>query len=116
MSIIKKIWDNRPSAKRIAELKHTISDLERTLSRERHHNRRSALVSAAHLPPCKSLACYGCKHIVFAPDGHGALYLLGCGKELKCEDFSGANRTPEKFEALEKIAFSLYGTDILRDM
>lgn len=68
------------------KLRHQIEELEKQLASERHHNRRSALVDNADLPKCKSLACYKCEHIVTAVSPGGAVYLLGCGKDLSCDD------------------------------
>ncbi len=70
------------------QLRDRISDLESEIRKLRHHTLRSALVDAADLPPCKSLACYNCKYITFLTHPEtGALYLLGCGKELVCTEF-----------------------------
>lgn len=79
---VRHIFETRRALKvRIAKLESEIREL-------RHHTLRSALVDAADLPPCKSMACYNCKHIVFMEHPTmGSLYLLGCGKELSCDGF-----------------------------
>lgn len=69
-------------------------DLERKLA---HHMKRIALMDATDLPKCKSVACYNCKHCAWLYNpGSTAIYLLGCGKGLKCKDFefTGLNKPP----------------------
>lgn len=73
--------------KKIAELKKENKALKAQLNNANHHNRRSALVEKADLPPCKSLACYNCQHVVYMPGVKGGVYLLGCGKDLDCLNF-----------------------------
>lgn len=70
------------------QLNSRIEELERQIKELQHHTLRSALVDTADLPPCKSPACYNCKYITFLthPE-NGALYLLGCGKDLACPEF-----------------------------
>ena len=62
---------------------------EEQLKREiAHHRQRTALVEAADLPKCKSVACYNCRYCAWLYNpGTGSIYLLGCGKDLKCADF-----------------------------
>lgn len=62
-----------------------------------HHKKRIALMDATDLPKCKSVACYNCKHCAWLYNpGSTAIYLLGCGKDLKCKDFefTGLNKPP----------------------
>ncbi len=69
-------------------------DLKRQLA---HHKKRIALMDATDLPKCKSVACYNCKHCAWLYNpGSTAIYLLGCGKDLKCKDFefTGLNKPP----------------------
>lgn len=81
-------------------LKQRIRDLESELKEARHHILRSALVDAADLPQCKSKACYNCKYITFMyHPTNGAMYLLGCGKELACEDFEFTDANKPDWEA-----------------
>lgn len=77
------------------QLKRRIEELEEQLKSLRHHTLRSALVDSADLPPCKSLACWNCRYITFISHPEtGALYLLGCGKELVCHgmEYTEANK------------------------
>lgn len=87
-------------------LRATIRKLELELETERHRTRRSALVEAAGLPKCESMACINCVHAVFQRSPMGAVFLLGCGKNRKCKDFTPDNiRTlyPQHcYEALQK--------------
>lgn len=84
-----------------------IKALEKELA---HHKKRTALMDAADLPKCKSVACYNCKHCAWLYNpGSTAIYLLGCGKDLKCKDFefTGLNKPPawdRANEAARKIA------------
>lgn len=71
-----------------------IKALEKELA---HHKKRIALMDATDLPKCKSVACYNCKHCAWLYNpGSTAIYLLGCGKDLKCKDFefTGLNKPP----------------------
>ena len=72
-------------------LRAKIAELERELEKERHHDRRSALVHSVNLPKCQSLACVGCAFAVFQKGSGDEIFLLGCGKELKCNDFTSNN-------------------------
>lgn len=45
------------------------------------------LYNAAALPPCESLACINCEHIVIHKTIDGGVYPLGCGKNIACKDF-----------------------------
>lgn len=70
------------------KLKAEILELQRKIRCLEHDERRSALVQMADLPKCESVACYNCKYCSFLYNpGNGALYLLGCGRDLKCKDF-----------------------------
>lgn len=78
-------------------------DLERKLA---HHMKRIALMDATDLPKCKSVACYNCKHCAWLYNpGSTAIYLLGCGKGLKCKDFefTGLNKPPAWERANEVV-------------
>lgn len=85
-----------------------IAQLKDKLKREEHHNRRSALVEKADLPKCKSPACYSCKHIAYIlHPGNGALYLIGCGKDLNCPDFQEREESAESVETLRETLYSM---------
>lgn len=78
-------------------------DLERKLA---HHMKRIALMDATDLPKCKSVACYNCKHCAWLYNpGSTAIYLLGCGKDLKCKDFefTGLNKPPAWDREMEML-------------
>lgn len=78
-------------------------DLERKLA---HHMKRIALMDATDLPKCKSVACYNCKHCAWLYNpGSTAIYLLGCGKDLKCKDFAftGLNKPPAWDREMEML-------------
>lgn len=78
-------------------------DLERKLA---HHMKRIALMDATDLPKCKSVACYNCKHCAWLYNpGSTAIYLLGCGKDLKCKDFefTGLNKPPAWEREMEML-------------
>lgn len=83
------------------QLKEEISRLRDQL---RQKAERSAVINAANLPPCKSLACINCKHIVIHKTTGGWSYLLGCGKDIECPDFKQRvyNLTEADREALER--------------
>lgn len=67
------------------QLKQRIAQLEKEVA---HHQKRTALVEAADLPKCESVACYNCKYCTWLyHPGNGASYLLGCGKDIACKDF-----------------------------
>ena len=79
------------------KLKEENSALRRKIHELEHHERRSALVEKANLPKCKSVACYNCEHCTFLYNpSNGALYLLGCGLGLSCNEFvyTDANKPP----------------------
>lgn len=87
------------------QLKKRILDLEKELKVAKHHNLRSALVEKADLPKCKSVACYNCKYVTFLyhPE-NGAMYLLGCGKDLTCNDFVYTDKNkPPIFDREEEL-------------
>ena len=64
-----------------------IADLEKEVQTLRYHKMRSALIDKSALPKCKSVACAKCDHAVYLNvPGHGYM-LMGCGKDLDCEDF-----------------------------
>lgn len=78
-------------------------DLERKLA---HHMKRIALMDATDLPKCKSVACYNCKHCAWLYNpGSTAIYLLGCGKDLKCKnfEFTGLNKPPAWDREMEML-------------
>ena len=64
-----------------------IADLERELNTLRYHKMHSALVDKADLPKCKSIACAKCDHAVYLNVPGPGYMLMGCGKDLNCEDF-----------------------------
>lgn len=71
-----------------------------------HHKKRIALMDATDLPKCKSVACYNCKHCAWLYNpGSTAIYLLGCGKDLKCKDseFTGLNKPPAWERGIEML-------------
>lgn len=73
------------------EMACRIESLQRQLRELRHHTLRSALVDAADLPPCKSLACWNCQYITFITNPeNGAIFLLGCGRGLHCGGFESS--------------------------
>ncbi len=74
-----------------------IAELERELERINFLN---SLIEKSALPPCESLACCNCKHAVWARNGMGDAFLLGCGKTRKCADFEEALG---RFENIETI-------------
>lgn len=74
------------SNKKYNKLLQENADLKAQLALANHNNRRSALIEKADLPPCKSLACYTCKHIAYIPGVKSGVYLLGCGKDLDCPE------------------------------
>lgn len=91
------------------KLKVEIEMLQKKVQRLEHDRRRSALIQTADLPKCKSVACYNCKYCSFIYNpGNGALYLLGCGRDLKCKDFvfTDKNKPPvwERANALLSAA------------
>lgn len=69
------------------QLLQRIQELEKELRNEKFHSKRSALVDKANLPKCKSLACAGCRHIIYQHVPGLGTILLGCGKDLACPDF-----------------------------
>lgn len=74
-------------------LRARIAELEAALAHERS---RSALMDAADLPKCKSIACYNCKNVVYVdiPET-GEVFFLGCGKDHECKDFVYKGGAPE---------------------
>ena len=74
-------------------LRARIAELEAALAHERG---RSALMDAADLPRCESIACYNCKNVVHVESAStGEIFLLGCGKNITCKDFIPKGGTPE---------------------
>lgn len=89
------------------QLRKEIRRLENKLDIEKARTKRFATVEKASLRRCKSMACYGCRHIVYLHDqGYGGIFLVGCGRDLSCPDFSPdyTNRLPENLclDALRK--------------
>lgn len=103
-------------------LKQRIAQLEKEVE---HHRKRSALVEAADLPKCESVACYNCKYCTWLyHPGNGASYLLGCGKNISCKDFqpTDSNKPPLEVRVdlmkcfiekgfLSSPAYQEFGTD-----
>lgn len=103
-------------------LKQRIAQLEKEVE---HHRKRSALVEAADLPKCESVACYNCKYCTWLyHPGNGASYLLGCGKNISCKDFQSTDSNKPPLEArvdlmkcfiekgfLSSPAYQEFGTD-----
>ncbi len=85
-----------------------IQELKWQIHKQNHHIVRSALVERANLPPCKSVACYNCKFCTFLyHPTNGALYLLGCGKDIRCDNFvyTGTNK-PDPKERFDCINYN----------
>lgn len=72
------------------DLINRINELEEELDMERHKSRLSAYIESAGLPKCKDFSCLNCDHIVVQRNNLGAVYVLGCGKNVSCPDFSRA--------------------------
>lgn len=96
------------------QLRKQIEELSYLLQIEQGKTRTSAIIDRTGLPPCKSLACYACKHATFRRREDGIYSLLGCGKGRSCEDYSPAAPRPDPATAvaLLKYALGLKGGDI----
>lgn len=65
-----------------------IKQLERELANEREKVRRNTIIDNSALPKCKSMACWGCKHVVtYRSPSSRVTTVLGCGKNQQCEDY-----------------------------
>lgn len=90
------------------QLKKRIAELEERIHAEQHHTRRSALIDEADLPKCKSTACYNCKYVSFAyHPGNGAMYLLGCGRDLALNGCAGYEHTDANKGPIEEMRYRL---------
>jgi len=90
------------------QLRREIRRLEAELSEAKNDLKCKVMIETADLPKCKSKACFSCKHIVFrhSPFNSHTVYLVGCGKDLDCPDFTpdSTNKLPvdQCLEALQK--------------
>ncbi len=79
-------------------LRARIRELERQLEAE---HKASAIIDGSGLPKCESLACVNCEHIVFHK-GFNQMFVVGCGKGVKCPDFQRVNRSEETQQSLQE--------------
>lgn len=79
--------------KEIELLRTQLESARKALSAEETKN---AYIDASPLPKCKSLACVNCEHIVYFK-AYERIFVIGCGKDLKCQDFklTTTSREPE---------------------
>lgn len=89
------------------QLLETIEDMEAQLSEERHKQIKTGFINAAGLPPCKSLACINCEHYVCMKGENGAVYPLGCGKDIDCPDFRRSENTLNEKERQSLLRVTL---------
>lgn len=87
------------------QLEKQISELEGELFDAQCKGTVSALIESAALPKCESLACVNCQHIVYQRH-QNHLFVLGCGKGLKCPDFAPAQRGAEDRQSLQEALLS----------
>lgn len=87
------------------QLKKRISELEVKLLDAQRKGAVSALIESTCLPKCESLACVNCQHIVYQRY-QNRLFVLGCGKGLKCPDFVPAQRDVEDQQSLQEALLS----------
>lgn len=71
----------------LTALKAELAETKKQLREEKSKTRHSALIEKAGLPPCKSLACADCEHIVWHFTPRGNYYVVGCGKDNPCSDY-----------------------------
>lgn len=88
--------------KELDDLREENRRLRGQLAEEQEKTRRSAVIDKAALPPCKSLACAGCKYVVGRYTYRHGYYILGCGKDNPCKDYEPSELTAEKFESIRE--------------
>ena len=87
------------------KLEKRISELEMELFDAQRKGAVSALIESAALPKCESLACVNCQHIIYQRH-QNHLFVLGCGKDLKCPDFAPVQRGAEDRQSLQEALLS----------
>lgn len=84
-----------------------IEQLERELAIEREKVRRNTIIDTVALPKCKSMACWGCKHIVvYSSPNSQVTTVLGCGKNQPCEDYEPTEQDGDEVRRLWNVTGS----------
>lgn len=69
------------------ELESEISELKSKVESYERKEYKSSVIEKYHLPKCESFLCQGCEYAVFSFEAFRPPVLLGCSKDIKCEDF-----------------------------